>query len=82
MRYFALLALAWQEVKAAQWLLPLRDLEPIKGHFKTLIGDIYFLRVRKKSKTTSECKHTLNKWEIWPQKPLLTTGKSFSHEEK
>ena len=35
-----------------------------------------------KSKTTSVSKHTPNLWEIQPQKPLLTTGKSFSNEEK
>ena len=34
-----------------------------------------------KSKTTFEFKHTLNKLEIWPQKPPLNIAKSFSHEE-
>ena len=31
----------------------------------------------RKSKNSSEYKHTPNQWEIWPQKPLLTTGKLF-----
>ena len=37
---------------------------------------------KQKPKTTSEYKHTPNQWETWPQKPLLTTAKSFSDEEK
>ena len=42
----------------------------------------HFQCPKQKSKTTSEYKHIPNKWEIWPQKPLLITGKSFSPEEK
>ena len=42
----------------------------------------HFQCPKRKSKTTFQQKHTPNQWEIWPQKPLLTTGKSFSHEEK
>ena len=37
---------------------------------------------KRKSKTTSEYKHTSNQWEIWPQKPILTNGKPVSDEEK
>ena len=54
-----------------------------KGHFHLLIGPFphsrfgHFQCPKRKSKTTFQQKYTPNKWEIWPQKPLLTTGKSF-----
>ena len=37
----------------------------------------HFQCPKRKSKTTFQQKYTPNQWEIWPQKPLLTTGKSF-----
>ena len=37
---------------------------------------------KRKSKTTSEYKHTPNQWEILPQKTLLITGKSFSQDKR
>ena len=48
----------------------------------TLHFIIHFQCPNRKSKTISEYEHTPNYWEIWPQKPLLTAGKFFSHEEK
>ena len=38
----------------------------------------HFQCPKRKSKTTSQLKHTPNQWEIWPQKPILTTGKCTS----
>ena len=37
---------------------------------------------KRKSKTTFQYKYIPNKCKIWAEKPLLATGKWFSHEEK
>ena len=53
-----------------------RPYQGLIGHFPhSWFG--HFQCAKRKSKTTSEYKHTPNQWEIWPQKPLLTTGNSF-----
>ena len=53
-----------------------RSFQSVKMTFSSL--SVWALLVPEtKTKTTSEYKHTPNEWEIWPQKPLLTTRKSF-----
>ena len=49
-------------------------------YYNDLFG--HFQCGKRKSKTTSEYNRTPNKWKIWPQKPLLTTGKSYEESEK
>ena len=65
-----------------QWIQD-KNREWGKGHFSKWKWPFshsrfgHFQCLKRKSKTTSEYKHTPNLWEIWPQHPLLTTGKSF-----